>query len=189
VRQFPQKNNERPLETIGCTLLGIWYVPYLLNFVTRLLFALDRGEPAVSATGRTMVLFLVVTVKMSDVGAFAFGHLLGRHKLFPRISPAKTWEGLIGGVGVAVVASFLFCRAAGWNLGRVAVGPWDALALGVLLSLVGGVGDLFESLLKRASDTKDSSSIIPGMGGILDILDSLLFGAPVLYTYTVLALQ
>ena len=184
VRQFPQKHNDKPLETIGCTLLGIWYVPYLLNFFTRLIFSWDPSMgQGVGTTGRMLLLYLVVIVKISDVGAYFTGTLIGRHKLFPRISPGKTWEGFFGGMAVATVASILFYLFTDGRFGLILMRRMDAVFLGVLLSVVGVVGDLFESLLKRASGMKDSGRAIPGMGGALDVIDSLLFGAPILYAY------
>ena len=187
IRQLPQKHNPKPLETIGCTLLGIWYVSYLLNFFVRLAFSWDGGGygsgEGVVATGRLMVLYLVVVVKMADIGAYCVGRICGRHKLFPRISPGKTWEGFLGGTAFAVGASLLFAAAGGGRIGSIGFSVGHAVVLGCLLACAGTVGDLFESLLKRASGIKDSSSAIPGMGGILDVLDSLLFSAPVLYVY------
>lgn len=188
VRQFPQKHNDRPLATIGCTLLGIWYVPFLFNFFTRLTFAWDGTEGYVSVTGKWLVLYLVSTVKSADIGAYFVGKLVGRNKLFVRISPGKTWEGLFGGVALAVFTSLGFYLVSGGQFGKITLGLTDAILLGVLLAWVGVVGDMFESLLKRAAGAKDSSGAVPGMGGILDVLDSLLFGAPVLYVYAELFL-
>jgi phosphatidate cytidylyltransferase len=185
VRQFPQKHNPVPLATIGCTLLGIWYVPYLLNFFTRLMLSWDGVRVAgnVGPTGRWLLLYLVAVVKLTDVGAYFVGRWIGRHKLFPRISPAKTWEGLFGGLLAAVAASLILQHVSGGQLGVVPLTRVSAIALGLLLAVAGVVGDMFESLLKRAGGTKDSSAIVPGMGGILDVLDSLLFGAPVLFVF------
>ena len=187
VRQFPQKHNDKPLETIACTLLGIWYVPYLFNFFTRLAFSWE--EPCdglrVGETGRAACLFVIVVVKCADIGAYLVGRAIGRHKLFPRISPKKTWEGLLGGIVAAVLVSWLvFYVAAGGRLGMVRLRLPDLLVLGIILPLAGVVGDMFESLLKRAAGAKDSSAAIPGMGGILDVLDSLLFSVPLFYVYT-----
>jgi phosphatidate cytidylyltransferase len=187
IRQFPQKNNLQPLQTIGCTLLGIWYVPYLFNFFTRLGFT-SGGTPdglplQISHTGRVLCAYLIVVVKCADIGAYFAGRAFGRHKLFPRISPAKTWEGLCGGIALSVLVSACFSVAGHGQLGAIALPVGHAVALGLFLSVVGVVGDMFESLLKRAASAKDSSSLIPGMGGVLDVLDSLLFGAPALYVY------
>ncbi len=192
VRQFPQKHNLQPFQTMGCTLLGVLYVPFLFNFFTKLAFGWGDGvwtEPA-GQTGRLLIFYLVVVVKAMDTGAYFAGTLLGRHKLIPRISPRKTWEGFYGGIAAGLAASliFFFARQVPGEsgvaeFGALAMTVWDAVILGVLLPLVGVVGDLAESLLKRASGTKDSGMSIPGLGGILDILDSLLFAAPVLYYY------
>jgi phosphatidate cytidylyltransferase len=191
IRQFPQKHNEQPIITIAVTLLGVWYVAFLLNYLTRLTFGWrDTGLlHSVGPTGRMMILYLVAVVKISDVGAFFTGRSLGKRKLFPRLSPKKTWEGLIGGIVSSVVVSLLFYWLTDGALGKVQFGLHDAIILGLVLPVVGVLGDLFESLLKRAAQIKDSGSLIPGMGGVLDVLDSLLFGAPVLYAYAALFLK
>jgi len=191
VRQFPQKHNERPLATIGCTLLGILYVPYLFNFFTRLAFSWDAATfgGRIGDTGRFLVIYLVVVVKSTDMGGYFAGSLFGKHKLVPRISPAKTWEGLFGGVGIGVLVSLLIFFLLGGNHGGIRLTFSHAVILGALLAFAGITGDMFESLLKRASGAKDSSSAIPGMGGLLDVLDSLLFAAPVLYVYAQLFLS
>jgi len=185
IRQFPQKNNPRPLETIACTVFGVCYVPFLLNFFTRLMFEWDCGaaEEHLGPTGRTLLLYAVVVVKMTDVGALFIGRAIGRHKLFPRLSPGKTWEGLVGGLIITTITSLCFWYFGGGTLGRIPFTVTDAVLLAILLGLSGVIGDLFESLLKRAAGLKDSSHVVPGIGGILDVLDSLLFGAPVLYLY------
>jgi len=190
LRVFPQKYNPRPLETMGCTLLGVWYVPFLLNFVSTLAYTWEPGGwGPLPETGRLLLLYLVVTVKCSDIGAYTVGRLIGRHKLIPRISPNKTWEGFIGGLAFSMAASCGFSYFCHGFLGKVPLPMMHAVVLGLLLALVGVVGDLFESLIKRASHTKDSGTVVPGMGGLLDVLDSLLFGAPVLYAYVRIVLQ
>jgi phosphatidate cytidylyltransferase len=185
IRQFPQKNNDQPLMTISCTLLGILYVPYLFNYFTRLAFAWGSSHEMlrVGLTGRLLILYLVVVVKCTDIGAYTVGMLIGRHKLIPRISPGKTWEGFFGGLAFAVAGSFIFYACTGGQLGVLTFHRWDAAILAIVLALAGVAGDLFESLLKRASGIKDSGRVIPGMGGMLDVLDSLLFGAPILFFY------
>jgi phosphatidate cytidylyltransferase len=190
IRQFPQKNNEHPLSTIACTLLGIWYVPFLLNFFTRLAFAWTGAHDGaeVSRTGRLLILYLVLVVKASDIGAYFVGKPLGRHKMFPRISPGKSWEGVAGGIVTAVIVSLAFQAVTYGKLGQLTMTVADAWILGGLLAVAGVLGDVCESLLKRATGAKDSGHI-PGLGGILDVLDSLLFGAPVLYLYAWMFLQ
>jgi phosphatidate cytidylyltransferase len=182
IRQFPQKHNDRPLATIACTLLGVLYVPFLFNFITKLVFAWGIE------TGRLLVLYLVVAVKSSDVGAFLVGSAVGRHKLLARISPGKTWEGCTGGIICSMLASWLFGYASGYQIGVIPVGGVKIVLLGAILGFAGIWGDLVESLIKRAAHAKDSGSLIPGIGGILDVLDSLLLAAPALYIYTRLVL-
>ena len=177
LRQFPQKNNPRPLMTIAGTLLGVMYVPFLFNFFTKLL--MTWGE----AGGRWMLVYMIVVVKLTDVGAYFAGCNLGRHKLIPRISPAKTWEGCVGGILAGTLASILFYVIADGRMGGVPMTLGDSLCMGVLLAVTGIVGDLTESLFKRAAGMKDSGRIIRGMGGLLDVLDSLLFAAPAMYAY------
>jgi len=190
MRQFPVKDSKQPIITIAITLLGVLYVAFLLNYITRLTFGWrDAGmSHAVGTTGRMMVLYLIAVVKISDVGAFFTGRSLGKHKLFPRLSPKKTWEGLAGGVLSSLGMSLAFYWLSGGRFGEVEYGLIDAVALGLVLPVVAVTGDLFESLLKRASGVKDSGALIPGMGGVLDVLDSLMFGAPVLYAYVTLVL-
>ncbi|MBT3295981.1 MAG: CDP-archaeol synthase [Verrucomicrobia bacterium] len=184
-RQFPQRNNTQPLATVACTLLGVFYVSYLFNYITRLVYTWEYSpfDMPVKDTGRGLVLYLVVVVKSSDIGAFFVGSAIGKHKLFPRLSPKKTWEGLIGGLTFALIASLIYVHMTRGSIGVLQISMVDAVILGLLLALVGIAGDLFESLLKRASGSKDSGAVVPGMGGLLDVLDSLLFGAPVLYFY------
>lgn len=194
IRQFPQKFNTQPILTIAGTLFGVFYVAYLLTFIIRLALDFDpmaNLRSALGPAGRFLVLFLVVTVKMSDVGALYVGCRFGKNKLFPRISPKKTWEGLFGGVVVGMAAGvgiYIFMgQAEGvwWvrQFGRVSLNVLDILLLGFLLTVFGAVGDLVESLIKRAVDVKDSGKIIPGLGGLLDVFDSILYAAPVLYFY------
>jgi phosphatidate cytidylyltransferase len=115
---------------------------------------------------------------MNDTGAFFVGRAFGRHKLHPRLSPAKTWEGFFGGMAAAVGTAFAL-RLIGFH----ELGARDGLALGVAVSLLGPLGDLAESLLKRSSGVKDSGRLIPGHGGILDRIDALIFTAPCVYFY------
>lgn len=193
VRQFPQKDNDQPLPTISCTMLGLAYVPFLIMFLYFLAFRWTPTHPLdpLSPTARWLLLYLVVVVKASDVGAYLIGRPFGRHKLFPRISPGKTWEGLAGGFACGIAASVLFARFASVQgaeagavvFGRLTMHQADVWFLGAFLATVGVLGDLVESLLKRSAGMKDSGRIFPGMGGILDVLDSLLFAAPALYFY------
>jgi len=180
VRQFPQKHNPQGIETMAVTLFGLIYVAWLGNFITRINFALPHG--------RYFVMYLIVVTKFTDIGAYLVGSALGRHKLIPRISPKKTWEGTVGGI-VFAVGSSLGC----WSLLSEEVAGsgmqyGHAILLGVLLGAAAIIGDLAESMIKREAGVKDSSTIMPGHGGALDLIDSLLFTAPLLYVYLRLVL-
>jgi phosphatidate cytidylyltransferase len=113
-----------------------------------------------------------------DTGAYFAGRFLGKHKLFERVSPKKTWEGAIGGMVAAVGGAVLVTQ-----LGLPKVGVHHAIILGVVVDAIGIVGDLVESMLKRAFGVKDSGWIMPGHGGILDRVDALLFTAPAVWLY------
>lgn len=177
LRQFPQKNNPRPLETMAGTLLGIMYVPFLFNFFTRILVVWSGNE------GRLLALYAIFIVKAADVGAYFIGCAVGRHKLFPRISPKKTWEGFGGGLLTGTVVSVVFFLLARRHMTSLDLGLGDAVGIGILLGVLGTMGDLTESLFKRAAGVKDSGRLILGMGGLLDVVDSLLFAAPAMYMY------
>ncbi len=181
--QFRRPYNTHSLETIAGTLLGIMYIPFLFNFFTKLLVGWEKSD------GRLIVLYLIVIVKCTDIGAYFVGSKFGRHKLFPRISPAKTWEGCVGGIlsGMIVSLSWYLCTRGDFFV--VSMTIVDALILGVCLPVIGIVGDLTESLLKRSAAVKDSGKIIKGMGGVLDVIDSLLFAGPAMYIYTHLFLE
>lgn len=190
VRIFPQKNNIQPLMTLACTVFGVLYVAFFLNYILKIVLAWETPlwSARIGQTGRIYALFLVIVVKVTDIGAFFVGRSLGRHKMFPRISPGKSWEGLAGGlfsgVAVGLVLYGLFRQTGADGIlrfGSISMTWLQAGLLSLLLSGVGVLGDLVESLLKRATSAKDSGNLIPGMGGILDVLDSLLLGAPCLY--------
>ena len=174
IRRFLDRSTTDGLAAMSTTLFGLMYVPWLLNFLQKIVFL-----PGID--GRYYVLFFILVTKLSDVGAYVTGSLLGRHKMIPRISPGKTWEGFAGALVFSTAASVLFAqflghRLAGMNLGH-------AVLLGLLLSAAAVVGDLIESLLKREAGVKDSGRLLPGIGGVLDLLDSLLFNAPLMYLY------
>jgi len=181
IRQFPDKSNPRGIETMAVTLFGLIYVAWLSNFITRINF--------VPQNGRYLVMYLVVVTKFTDIGAYLVGTTIGRHKMIPRISPNKTWEGTVGGLVFAVGGSLLCLYLLGPQLSADDLTLSDALALGVLLGAAAVVGDLAESLIKREAGVKDSSNWLPGHGGALDLVDSLLFTAPVLYVYLRLVLR
>lgn len=152
------------------TLAGILYVGWLLSFLVAL-----RLE-----AGRNWVFFAFFTTFGSDTLAFFVGRALGRHHLAPRISPNKTWEGAIGGVFGAIVVGLLFVLPTPLHL---PLGYGQAILLALLVSVFGQLGDLTESLFKRNAGVKESGTVIPGHGGFLDRMDSIVFAGVVVYLY------
>ena len=172
------------LVAMAANLLGFTYIVLLFNFMARLLFLVpEPGTPPwmVSGHGAYLVLWLLAVTKFTDIGAYVTGSLIGRHKMVPHVSPGKTWEGFGG--------ALLFAQLAG--CGMYALCPdlavlrsWGhVLALGFLIALLAVIGDLAESVIKRALQAKDSGRMLPGIGGALDLIDSLCFTAPALYFY------
>jgi phosphatidate cytidylyltransferase len=163
---------EKMIASAGATILGVLYVVLLGGH----LVALRTGFPQKLSAHLLSFFFLVLMG--SDIGAYYVGRAIGRHKLAPKISPGKTWEGVAGGVvaglALATVAHFWFFRELPLK--------W-ALALAAVMTALGILGDLTESALKRGAGAKDAAKILPGHGGALDRLDSLLFNAPLLYYF------
>jgi phosphatidate cytidylyltransferase len=161
------------ISKMGIALFGILFVGFLLAYVS-----LIRNMP----NGRVWVLFLIITVWAGDIFALLSGSFLGRHKLYPKISPNKTFEGLAGGIvgSIIVALAFSWFFIPGLKMGFCAL-----FAIG--LGISGQLGDFTESMLKRSAQVKDSGTLIPGHGGMLDRLDSFLFSAPFLH-YTLLYL-
>jgi phosphatidate cytidylyltransferase len=162
---------EDPVANAGVTLLGVAWVAVLGSFAGMIL------APSSFRHGHGVALFLGAALAAAsyDVGGLAVGSLLGRHKLAPRVSPNKTWEGLVGGMAVALVVSVAAISR---------IHPWDvrtALWLGVVVAVFAPVGDLCESAIKRALGVKDMGSLLPEHGGVLDRIDSLLFVFPAVY--------
>jgi phosphatidate cytidylyltransferase len=165
------------IEGIAVTLFGVLYVGWLSAHLV-LLRELPWRAGTAYAEGASYVLLAFFITWSCDTGAYSVGRLLGRTRPWSRISPRKSLEGAVGGLGTAVIAAFV---ARAW------FAPYlrtvDAAVLGLLTGLFAQVGDLVESLLKRDTRQGDSSDIIPGHGGILDRFDSLYFGAPLVYYY------
>jgi phosphatidate cytidylyltransferase len=181
VASFARPNPRDGLSTWMATIFGALYAG-LLAFVVRLGHAapvVPDGAPLESlGAERGWILLLLIAVWSYDTGAFLVGHRFGRERFLAHISPSKTYAGLVGGIVVAtvVVAALL------WALGQ---SPLHALLLGPLVALAAQAGDLAESMLKRAANDKDSGTLIPGHGGMLDRVDSFLFAAPVVTLYVV----
>jgi phosphatidate cytidylyltransferase len=176
LRQFFSKSNTAGILAISVTLFGLMYVAWLLNFIQKINFF-----HGLENNGKFYVLYFILVTKFSDSGAYAVGSLIGKHKMIPRISPGKTWEGFGGAIAVSTCASVVFAHCFRDKL--IGMTVVHAIILGVILSVCAVVGDLIESLFKREAGMKDSGSFFPGIGGILDLLDSLLFNAPIMYLY------
>ena len=145
-------------------VLALLYIPLLLGHFVWLRYLSD---------GQWWVFWLMMVIMAGDTGAFYAGRTWGKTKLYPEVSPGKTWAGVAGGTAAAVIVGAALGR---WALPSMSMMGLAGLAL--LLAVVGLLGDLFESMLKRQAQVKDASEILPGHGGMLDRLDSLLFAAP-----------
>lgn len=172
------------VDAVGDGLLAYVYVPLLFGaFVFRLIFLTGSDLPVSESAvpGAWLLLMMIAAAKFTDMGAYVTGSLIGKHKMAPRLSPAKTWEGFFGALGFAQLAAWGI-----WFWGGESLAWLPALHVGILALLIGLVavaGDLAESILKRSLEVKDSGSLMPGIGGILDLIDSLCFAAPVTYFY------
>lgn len=157
------------------TIAGILYIGWLLSHLVAL-----RGLEG----GRNWVFFVLFVTWASDTTAFFAGRKLGRHKLAPSISPGKTWEGSISGIGAAIAMSILFFTPTPFQL---PLAYWQAIPLSIAVSILGQLGDLTESLLKRNMGVKDSGRLMPGHGGLLDRMDSIIFAGVVVYYFVLFA--
>lgn len=163
---------DKMISNVGATLLGVFYVVLLGGH----LVSLRTGFDAKLSTHLLFLFFLVIMG--SDAGAYYTGRTFGRHKLAPKISPGKTWEGAVGGMAASLLMAAL---AHYWFFPELSLKA--ALPLAAAMNVFGVVGDLTESAFKRSAGAKDTAQILPGHGGILDRLDSLLFNAPVIYYF------
>jgi len=168
VMQLTRGDTQQAIVSVSTTLFGILYISWFFSFLIRL---------KLLSGGAGFVAFLIFTTKASDMGAYVVGSMMGRHSLIQRISPKKTWEGAIGGFLSSILVAYL-CK------GLVPQIPSShILYLGAFLGVIGQIGDLYESLLKRDCQIKDASGLFPGLGGMLDIIDSIIFTAPIFYFY------
>ncbi len=176
----------RPLEgratlwAIVYTMAGFIYVPWLWSFMTRLLF-MHGTDGQNGVHGVPLLLFVVAATKFTDCGAYAMGSLIGKHKMIPHISPGKTWEGVPGAFLGAVAAGLAVFY--GYGEERMGFSAGHAVILSLILGAVCIVGDLAESIIKRCLGVKDSGQMLPGIGGALDLIDSLLWTGPVAWFY------
>jgi phosphatidate cytidylyltransferase len=163
---------ENMIASVGATVLGVMYVAFLGGHLVAVRMGFEQQRAA------HLLSFFFLVIMGSDAGAYYTGRALGRHKLAPKISPGKTWEGALGGM----LASLLMAAVAHyWFFPELSLKV--ALPLAALMNVLGVLGDLTESALKRGAGAKDAAQILPGHGGLLDRLDSLLFNAPVIYYF------
>ncbi|MCX7661934.1 MAG: phosphatidate cytidylyltransferase [Candidatus Omnitrophica bacterium] len=165
--QFLRRKMQGAIMDISTTIFGILYVSWFFSFLIRIRYLSD---------GLGLLTSVLVITKLNDIGAYFIGTKFGKTPLIPHISPKKTWEGSIGGVIFSILGAII-CRP------FLKQNILNTVLLGLFLGVLGQLGDLSESLMKRDCQLKDSGNIIPGMGGILDIIDSLIFVAPVFYFY------
>lgn len=195
VFRYDKDQSQRVTERLGLSVLGLVYIGLLMSFVVRLRL--------VGAASLFPLISMLVVVKSADIGAYTVGRLFGKHKLAPKLSPGKTVEGLFGGLlfsllGAAIVSYFakftvdrvgtdssgsLLIETSNMAMVGVPSQIWNWFAYAIVVSLVGTLGDLIESLLKRDFGRKDSSDWMPGFGGVLDLIDSPLLAAPVAWAF------
>lgn len=164
--------------TIAGHVFCFFYIGVLGSFLVQL-----RWLPEGPAFGSLALFLTVFTAKVCDIGAYTTGRLFGKHKMAPILSPGKTWEGSIGGLIAASLLAVATVRLTRMELGVRLLSTAATFLFGFLVGAAAMAGDLMESLIKRDCQTKDASSAIPGFGGLLDIVDSVLFAAPVAYAF------
>ena len=167
--QYMRYGTSAVFANCGANYFSIVYLGLLSGFVLAI-----RIE-----FGLWPLLMFVFVVKSSDIGAYAIGAPFGRHKFSPKISPAKTWEGMAGAVATATIVAVLFAV----TCDIITMAWWLAAIFGLCFAFIGQLGDLAESMIKRDAEQKDSASKVPGFGGILDIIDSPLLAAPFAYLF------
>jgi phosphatidate cytidylyltransferase len=178
---FTKRDGSPSISAVSATLLGVFYVPFLSAFISALIYLTPRN-PQGLLTGHFYLLYLAAVTKFSDCGAYVVGSLIGKHPMIPHISPKKTWEGFAGALLIPSLISWLMFKLLPEQLSLIGSSQ-RAVMVGLCIAAVAVVGDLAESLVKRATGTKDSGRFIPGIGGALDLVDSLLFTGPLLYLY------
>ncbi|MDP2911480.1 MAG: phosphatidate cytidylyltransferase [Candidatus Omnitrophota bacterium] len=169
--QFTRKENQNAVSLIAVTLFAIFYIGWFFTFLVKIRFLED---------GHKLLAYLLLVTKAGDVGAYLVGSRFGRNKLIPRISPNKSVEGAIGGLVFSIACGLLARYYLSWmSFGFI-------LTSSILIGVFAQLGDLAESLIKRDYQVKDSSVFLPGLGGMLDVIDSILFTAPIFYIYLII---
>ena len=169
------RKNEHPFINIAYTLLGIFYIAIPFAMLFHLGFYVENGFT--NEYSFQLILGFFIMLWTNDTGAYLAGRFFGKHKLFERISPKKTWEGSIGGALLTIVAAYFLSLF----FFHLSLTNWIVIA--IIIAIFGGLGDLVESMLKRSLNIKDSGKLLPGHGGILDRFDGLLLAAPFVYAY------
>ena len=168
--QFTRKESQNAVALIALTLFGIFYIGWFFTFLVKIRFLED---------GHKLVAYLLLVTKAGDIGAYLVGSKFGKHALIPRISPKKSVEGAVGGFLFSIAFALMSRSYLGWmSFKTILIG-------GVLIGVFAQLGDLAESLVKRDYRVKDSSLFLPGLGGMLDVIDSILFTAPIFYIYLI----
>ncbi len=171
--------NQNSMYSVIFTLFGYLYIPWLFGYVITLRYTPD------GVLGLWYLMLPMLAIIASDVGAYVVGKLFGRRKLAPQLSPNKTLEGAFGGLGLAIF--IVTATAYGLEHWRsIQVDLYDAILFSVLVASAAQLGDLFESLIKRWAGVKDAGGLLPGHGGVLDRIDSMLFAVPVTYYFVML---
>ncbi len=173
--QFPEPGST--MATLSGSVLAIAYIGLLGSFIIQLRWFEGRYH------GIVPIVYLIATSKGADTGAYTTGRIAGRHKLWPRLSPNKTIEGAIGGLVTAVLAALIVAAVARYLLNEPTLSWRAAAGFGLVVGLAAQLGDLMESMIKRDCARKDASAAVPGFGGVLDVLDSLLFAGPVAFGF------
>jgi phosphatidate cytidylyltransferase len=168
-----------PFINLAITIFGFAYLAIPLCCMININYFFSQSEVQ---DGRWWLLYLIAVTKMTDTGAYFFGKKFGRSKLAPFISPKKTWEGAYGGLMTAIGTSIFFFFLTSAISAHFQLTFWQSIWLGALIGILAQIGDLAESLLKRNGGVKDSNQL-PGLGGLLDIVDSLVFTAPAVYIF------
>jgi phosphatidate cytidylyltransferase len=172
--QFSRQDNRNAIVGLSTTLFGVLYVAWFFSFIVKLRLILPGAE------GIKLVAFILLVTKSGDMGAYLIGSKFGRHALMPKVSPNKSVEGSLGALLVSAVVAVVFQS---FLPSSVHFPVWQVALMGAFFSSLGQLGDLSESLIKRDCGVKDSGKLLPGLGGILDMIDSLLFAIPAFYLY------
>jgi phosphatidate cytidylyltransferase len=171
------RNNGSAIVNIAGTLMVIFYIALFSGTLIAIREFYDSSE-LIYNQGGYILIATFITIWICDTAAYFIGSAIGKNKLFPRVSPNKSWEGAIAGFIFSIISMIVLREMIVDFLSM-----FDAIAIGVLIGVFGQIGDLVESLIKRDAEVKDSSNLIPGHGGIFDRFDSLLFVSPLLYLY------